>query len=238
MSETETLTVLAVGAHPDDIEFGAGGVLLKEAERGAKIHLLICSRGESGSSGSGKERVRECEAAAELLGASLRFLDFGGDAKIEYTRKEALVIAGIARELRPNIVLAPTTVANQHPDHVAVGMIARDALRLARYGGIEELKGFTSHAVDSLLHYAITPEAEPRDVTALLVEIGPVFEKWVKLMECHASQMKTRNYVELQTARARMLGLQAGGAYAQALYPNDRLLIEDLASAPTGVRRF
>ena len=57
-------------------------------------------------------------------------------------------------------------------------------------------------------------------------------------MECHATQLRTRRYVELQAARARFLGLTSGVAYAQALYPVDDFLIHDLAALPASVRLF
>ena len=57
-------------------------------------------------------------------------------------------------------------------------------------------------------------------------------------MECHATQLRTRRYVDLQTARARLLGLEAGVDYAQALYPTSDLLIHNLAEFPASVRLF
>jgi hypothetical protein len=57
-------------------------------------------------------------------------------------------------------------------------------------------------------------------------------------MEAHASQMAARNYVELQLARARLLGLRAGIGHAMALFPNDPLVVDSLAQIGGGARRF
>ncbi len=57
-------------------------------------------------------------------------------------------------------------------------------------------------------------------------------------MECHQTQLRTRNYIELQTARARLLGLEAGVEYAQALFPTDDFLVETLGDLPPSVRLF
>ncbi len=57
-------------------------------------------------------------------------------------------------------------------------------------------------------------------------------------MECHQTQLRTRNYIELQTARARLLGLEAGVEYAQALFPGDDFLVESLGDLPPSVRLF
>ena len=61
---------------------------------------------------------------------------------------------------------------------------------------------------------------------------------WVELMKCHQSQLRTRRYLDLQTARARLLGLEAGVEYAQCLYPTADFLIESLVKLPAAVRLF
>src|SRR6478672_10050818 len=76
-------TLLAVGAHPDDIEFGCGGILLAEAERGCAIALCVCSRGEAGTNGTPSEREAEARQAAKVIGATIEFLDFGGDCRLD-----------------------------------------------------------------------------------------------------------------------------------------------------------
>ena len=231
--------ILAVGAHPDDLEFGCGGVLLAEAARGHKIGLVICSRGESGSNGTPSERQAEARAAAALLDATVRFLNLGGDAHIEQSVVNALAIARCIRSVRPDVVLAPTPSVDQHPDHAAVGALTRDALRLARYGGVAELRDLPPHGIRHFFAYAVTPAAEPpRNCPAVHVDISDYIKTWIQLMECHKTQLRTREYIELQTARARLLGVQAGVDYAQALFPTDHLLVKTLAELPASVRLF
>jgi hypothetical protein len=65
-----------------------------------------------------------------------------------------------------------------------------------------------------------------------------VIAAWTAAMEAHASQLRTRNYVELQLSRARVQGLRAGVGYAQALYPNDPLIFESLSHLTRSARRF
>ena len=233
------LRILAVGAHPDDIEFGCGGILLAEAARRAEIALCVCSRGESGTNGSPDEREAETRNAAQLLGAKLEFLNVGGDCHIDSSPANAIAIARQIRAAKPHVLLAPVTCPNQHPDHATVGALCRDAARLARYGGIDELRDSPAHAVDHLFGYAVTPGAEPSsDRLAIRVDISAHFARWIELMECHQTQLRTRRYVELQTARARLLGIEAGVEYAQALFPADDLLIESLTDMPRSVRLF
>jgi len=238
MSENKPQTILVVGAHPDDIEFGCGAILLKEAAAGARVHFVLCSRGEAGTNGSPDQREVECRTAAELVGASIEFLDCGGDSKIESTRENALKLAEAIRRHKPEVVLAPSLVENQHPDHCAVGRSVRDAARLARYAGVEELTSNEVHAIESLYFYAITPGAEPQGATAFVVDVSEQIDSWRGVMACHASQMRTRRYLELQVSRARTLGMQAGVEYAQALWASDALFLDSLNSAPRGVRLF
>ncbi len=233
------LRILAVGAHPDDIEFGCGGVLLVEAARGSAISLLLCSRGEAGTHGTPDEREAETCRAAALLNAEVTFLGLGGDAHLEATNAHALTLARHLRRVRPDVLLAPTVEPNQHPDHAAVGSLCRDAARFARYGKVPELLDLLPpHAIGHLLHYAITPGAEPVGRPGVRVDISVQFPRWIELMECHATQMRTRRYVELQTARARVLGLEAGVEHAQALFPGDPFLVGSLAELPAAVRLF
>lgn len=231
--------LLAFGAHPDDIEFGAGGIIARETRAGRRVHLVVCSRGEAGTNGTPVIRTREAKSAANILSATIEFLTLDGDARLELKAAHALKLAAIIRRLRPGIVLAPTTEPNQHPDHWRLGTLVRDATRLARYGGLHELKRHAPHAVGQLFFYALSPGSQPAAAPVLIDVSAPgLVATWTKAMEAHASQMKTRNYAELQLARARVLGLDAGVAYAQALYPNDPLVFESLSALGRGARRF
>jgi LmbE family N-acetylglucosaminyl deacetylase len=116
----------------------------------------------------------------------------------------------------------------------------RDATRLARYGGLAELESQPAHAVGQLFFYALGAGAEPVGTPPVLIDISApnIVAAWTKAMEAHASQMKTRNYIELQLARACGHGLNAGVAYAQPLWPNDPLVFDSIASLNKGARKF
>jgi LmbE family N-acetylglucosaminyl deacetylase len=232
--------LLAFGAHPDDIEFGCGGIIARETRAGRPAHFVICSRGEAATHGTSEGRTAEAEKAAMLLGATVEFVELDGDANLEAKPAHALKLAAVIRRIRPGIVLAPSLVENQHPDHPRLGRLVRDAARLARYGGVAKLKGRPAHAIGPLLYYVVSQEAEPAGVLPVLMDISgaEVIAVWTAAMEAHASQMRTRNYVELQLARARVQGLRAGVEYAQALYPNDPLVFGSLTPLARTARRF
>lgn len=233
-------TLLAFGPHPDDVEFGCGGVIAREKQGGRKAHFVVCSRGEAGTHGTPRQRTAEAKRAARILGATIEFLALDGDAHLEIRAAHAIKLAKVIRRVRPQIVLAPSTAPNQHPDHWRLGTMVRDAARLARYGGLKELRGLEPHAIESLFFYAVTPEAEPRDVSPVLIDVSApaVLAAWRDAVAAHASQANVRNYLELQITRARLLGTRAGIGHAIALFPNDPLVFESLGGIGQGARRF
>ncbi len=233
-------SLVAFGAHPDDIEFGCGGVIAQATAAGQSAHLVICSRGEASTHGTPEERVKEAQRAAELLGATIEFIELDGDAHLEMHAAHAIKLASILRRMRPQFVLAPSRVENQHPDHARLGTLAMDAARLARYGGVEELRHQDSHTIDQLLYYAVSPDAEPRDINLVYIDISApaIIAAWKAAMESHHSQMQARKYIELQLARARLNGLRMGVEYAVALFPNHPLLFQSLKLLGGGANRF
>jgi LmbE family N-acetylglucosaminyl deacetylase len=239
-SPAEPTSLLAFGAHPDDIEFGCGGVVARETRSGRTAHFVICSRGEAGTNGTPAQRTLESKKAAAFLGASVEFLQLDGDAHLEIKAAHAIKLAGIIRRVRPALVLAPSLVENQHPDHARLGRLVRDAARIARYGGLKKLRGAALHAISHLLYYAVTTDAEPRDSAPVLIDISTpdVLTAWTASMQAHASQLKTRNYVELQLARASVNGSRCGALAAIPLWPNDPLCFDSLKALDRSARRF
>jgi LmbE family N-acetylglucosaminyl deacetylase len=227
---------LAVGAHPDDIEFGCAPVLIQEARSGHEVRILVTSKGEAASSGTPEERAEEARKAASIIGAEIDFLDLGGDCNIACTPANAIVLAREIRHFRPQIVLAPHLGENQHPDHSAVGKLVRDAARLARYGGLSQLLPLPSHQIGSLYFYAITQVYV--DPPQLVIDVTSVFTEWQAAIRCHASQMKTRAYPELVTARSRAWGAAIGVEYAVGLWLNDPVRVGSLADLPLSSRYF
>jgi LmbE family N-acetylglucosaminyl deacetylase len=238
--KSKPATLLVFGAHPDDIEFGCGGVIACETRAGRKVHFVICSRGEAGTHGTPKQRTGEAKKAAQLLGAKVEFIELDGDSHLEVRATHAIKLAAIIRRVRPGIVLAPSVVENQHPDHSRLGKLVCDATRLARYGGLKELRKSSPHTISQLFYYAVTPQAEPRDITPVMIDISApeIVATWTAAMNAHASQVSARNYIELQIARARLNGLRAGVGHAIALFPNDPLMFESLAQMNRSARRF
>lgn len=239
-SESSHAPLVAFGAHPDDVEFACGGVLALETRAGRPVHIVVCSKGEASTKGSPEQRTAEAKAGAKILGATLEFLTLDGDAHLDRRVEHAIKLARILRTVKPAIVLAPSTVADQHPDHAALGDLVRQAARLARYGGLAELKDLPPHAIKQLLFYALSPGAEPAGTGRILVDVSEpeIMDTWKRAMNAHATQTSHLNYVELQLSRARMLGLTAGIGHAIPLFPNDAIVIDTLEPVARGARTF
>jgi len=222
--------ILAFGAHPDDIEFGCGALLLDAAAQGAQLSLAVLSHGEAGTNGDGPTREVEAAKAAEMLGAELQFLPSAGDTQIRADLETTREAAKEIRRVRPHIILAPSGHLNQHPDHRETSLLVRDANRLARYGKTPGLGDSAPHASELLLFYDISSEGSVGDgLNSILVDISNQVEQWRALMECHASQIKNIDYIELQLSRARVLGIQTGVHSALRLYSEGPVLASSAA---------
>src|ERR1700756_4926613 len=97
----ELAPLLVFGAHPDDIEFGCGGVVARETRAGRSAHFVVCSRGEAATHGTPEQRGAEAEKSAGLLGAQVEFVELEGDAHLEARPAHAIKLAAIIRRVRP-----------------------------------------------------------------------------------------------------------------------------------------
>jgi len=230
------MRILAVGAHPDDVEFGCAPILIQEVRNGHEARILVTSKGEAASAGEPEERAQEARDAARIIGAAIQFLDLGGDCHIEHNTANAMTLAREIRRVKPDVILAPHLGENQHPDHSAAGRMVRDAARFARYGGLRDLEELPPHPITSLYYYTITQVfVTPPE---LVVDVTAAREAWEAAIQCHKSQMKTRNYLDLVTSRARTLGAAIGVEYAVGLWLNDPIRVRSLGDLPLSSRCF
>lgn len=229
--------ILCVGAHPDDIEFGIGALVIKEAAKGNEVKYAICSLGEAGSNGTPEERKQEALNAALICGVNnVEFLNMGGDCHIEDSPENSIALAKVIREFKPEVVLTPEMQINQHPDHYTVSRLTHSACRLARYGGLTELKELEPHKINSLFFYP--SRAEWGNSPDILIDVSENFEIWVKAMEAHTSQMKTRNYVNLVATKAAAWGASIGVKYAVGLWSNDPIRINAISDLNLSSRKY
>ena len=120
------IDVLAIGAHPDDVELGCGGTMLRLRDAGCRSVVLDLTRGERGSRGTPETRAEEASRATAMMGLVAReTLEFPNSELMPSLELRRAVIEAIRRH-RPRIVLAPLPT-DLHPDHAAAGTVVRQA---------------------------------------------------------------------------------------------------------------
>lgn len=176
-----TLDLLAFGAHPDDVELSAGGLLLKARGKGYSVGIVDMSAGEKGTRGTPEIRRQEAESAAKLLGLSVRECLGLPDAQIFLDERSRSRVAEVIRRLRPRIVVCPYG-EDRHPDHAHTGQIVREACYIAG------LKNFPlpgePHRPAKVLSYVLYQEVSP----TFVVDITEQCEKKIELVRCYESQ--------------------------------------------------
>lgn len=219
---------LAVGAHPDDIEFGAGATLARWAAAGCEVSLYVCTDGSKGTWDVDADlqalvatRQAEARAAAAALGATGAVV-FGGatDGELENDRPTRSALARAIRELRPDVLLGhdPWKRYRLHPDHRAAGFLVCDALVAARDPHFFPEHGIAHHRPDALLLF----EADEPDHAEPVGE-GDLAAK-VAALESHRSQYESTMFItddpvasaaEQDRFRSEVRhGLEAAGAWA------------------------
>jgi len=231
ISKEKNYDLLSIGAHPDDVEVGSGGVLIDLNKRGYKCGIVILTQGEMGTGGTAEIRAEEVKEAAKILGADIIKTFDWGDTKLEDTYDKRLELAKVIRKCRPKIILAPYPHVGHgrrqsHPDHVAAGILAINAANLAALKKID-IPG-ENHLVTRIFHYFLPPGITPNFV----IDITPHFEQWIKALSAHQSQFlnpeKSKNYIEHLTAMARSFGLLARCQYGQGFYAVEPILMKNM----------
>ncbi len=222
-------TVLATAAHPDDIDFGAGGTIAKLVKEGAQVFYLICTNGNKGSSNRQMTarrlatiRCHEQLAAAQVLGVNQVFFLNYNDGELEPTLDLKRDIVRVIRQTKPNIVITMDPVMRysekigyiNHPDHIAaaeatlaaVFPLARDHLSFPEH----TKQGLDSHKVDEvwLINF------EDYNCT---VDISNTIEQKLAALKCHQSQFSNEaELVKIVRGFARTSGKKNGFKYAES----------------------
>ncbi|MCB9833511.1 MAG: bacillithiol biosynthesis deacetylase BshB1 [Planctomycetes bacterium] len=176
-----TIDVLAIGSHPDDVELNCGGTLLLARAAGLRTAICHLSAGEMGTRGDPATRRREARAAADRLGVGdLEILDLpDGHMTPDDASKDKLIRC--IRRLRPRIVLAPYW-EDLHPDHAASGALVRQVRFLA---GLERWDtGQKPWRPEGLLFYMSHTPLKP----SIVVDISDHFAAKKEAAACYRSQ--------------------------------------------------
>lgn len=228
--------VLAFGAHPDDVELGCAGTMLRFADAGLSTAVVDFTAGERGSRGTAETRALEAEAATQLMALSFReTLTFADSQVVADLALRRAAIDAIRRH-RPRIVLAPLP-GDLHPDHGAVGQAVADAFYPSGMLNVEATG--RPHRPQKLFHYFMHDERP----TQLVVDVSSVWERRLEVARCFSSQfhqgqadadfptlISRPDFFDRIEARARVWGRRADVAFGEPLWTRGALSIGDVST--------
>jgi bacillithiol biosynthesis deacetylase BshB1 len=224
-----TVDVLAIAAHPDDIEITCGGLLIRMADLGYTTGILDLTRGEMGTKGTPETRMAEAAEAARIMCLSARENAGLPDGRLALDDESRAIVAGFIRRLRPKLCIIPPG-SQRHPDHNAAGEIA--------YAGIfvAGLKQFPTegepHRPDRILYATSFHEHKP----SFYVEITDQFERKLKAVAAYHSQfaegapkiyVPDQDLEQFMTFWARAYGSKCDVKYAEAYQIRESMRIDD-----------
>ncbi|HEV7786873.1 MAG TPA: bacillithiol biosynthesis deacetylase BshB1 [Thermoanaerobaculia bacterium] len=241
------LDVLAIGAHPDDVELGCGGTLARLASEGRSVGILHLTRGERGTRGTAEGRQAEAEGAAAALGAkAMDFLDCGdGGLRTGPAEEDSLIVK--LREWRPDLVLAPSP-HDRHPDHTRAHQLVEAACFYAGLRNRGEGGPFRPAAMFAYMQHDLF-------APSFIVDVSASWEAKLASLRAYRSQLHQPEEKDKEKdggpmtkvaspefrlaveGRARHFGLLIGAAFGEPFWSRGPLAAGDLLSLlPGGVR--
>jgi N-acetylglucosamine malate deacetylase 1 len=233
------LDLLAIGAHPDDVELGCSGVIIKEVKRGKQVGVVDLTEGELGTRGTVESRYQEAADAAKIMGIAVRENLKMRDGFFQNDEKHQLKLIRVLRKYKPEIVFG-NILDDRHPDHGRAGKLIYDSCFLS---GLRQVKTVDENGQEQekwrpkyLLHYLQDRFYEP-DV---IVDISDIWEQRLEAIKAFKTQFHDPESEEPQTyisspeflesiiSRARLLGKRIGVQFAEGFISKKNIGIHNL----------
>ncbi|HEX3376468.1 MAG TPA: bacillithiol biosynthesis deacetylase BshB1 [Candidatus Acidoferrales bacterium] len=237
------LDLLAIAAHPDDVELTCGGTLLKATDQGYQTGILDLTAGEMGTRGTPETRLKESAKAAKILRVAHRENLRLPDANLEVTKETKLAVARRIRALKPHTVILPYW-EGRHPDHYTAARLAYEGCFLA---GLKQLpiEGEAFRPFKILYSTVYFREVRP----TFVVDISKFFERRYDAILAYHSQFNPKardkandkkSKVDIPLDRlhhevnliARYYGQMAGVEYAEPFVLKEVMQVEDVVKLP------
>jgi bacillithiol biosynthesis deacetylase BshB1 len=232
----EPVDLLVFGPHPDDIEIGMGGTVVRHVDRGIRVGLCDLTAGEMGSNGTVAERLAEAEAARGVLGATwrvnLRWPDRGIGGPDQVKSAVALI-----RSAKPRTIAIPHG-SDRHPDHVSASRVLSEA---AFSCGLRRFEPSTDAWQPSrVCYYFINDSIRP----SFVVDVSDCYERKRRALACYVSQFRPREsdavhtrltsprFQQLIESRDAHFGALSGVAFAEGFIVRDPIVLPDLLLEP------
>jgi len=224
--------VMAIGAHPDDIELGCGGTLIKLSDRGRSIVLVDLARGEMATRGTVDTRRAEAGAATAILGAIARENLELTDGDIHSTPDARYRVAQVIRRYRPGLVLLPY-FEDRHPDHYHASQLAYEGIFAA--GLVRLSTGQEAYRPGRIMYYMGWYEFEP----SFVVDISEQFERKMQAIYAYRTQFTSEDgsfpstrltsseYNWYLQSRMAHLGAQIGCRYGEGFLIRGHMAVDD-----------
>ena len=220
--------ILAFGAHPDDVELGCGGTIIKEIQNGKKVGIIDLTRGELGTRGNADTRDSESKLAANILNISFRENMNFKDGFFLNDESHKIEIVKKIRKYRPKIVLA-NAISDRHPDHARGAQLIIDSCFLS---GLEKIN--TNQNIfrpNAIYHYIqfnnLTPD--------FLIDISEYMDLKIKSIKQYKTQfynplsketetiISSQDFFDSITYRAKDLGRQSNCKFAEGFIANQKI---------------
>jgi bacillithiol biosynthesis deacetylase BshB1 len=239
-TDAAPLDLLAIAAHPDDIEQTCGGTLIRMAEMGYRTGALDLTAGDMGTRGDSDTRLQEAEKAASILRLSWRGNLKLPDARLENALAGRITLASEIRRLRPRVVILPYWQA-RHPDHYRAAELGYEACFLA---GLKRLDPYSEpHRPFKVVYASLYANVTP----SFVVDISAQFERRMQALLAYESQYGDAGEAsdlfpaaaeirERLGAVARFYGNLIGVRYGEPFVTRETMRVDDLAAL--GVRSF
>jgi N-acetylglucosamine malate deacetylase 1 len=249
LAQGQSLDILAIAAHRDDVEQTCGGTLLKAAQLGQRTGILDLTQGEMGTRGTAEDREREANDAAKILKVEWRRALDIPDGRVENTWENRLKVAAVIRETRPRVVILPYW-KGRHPDHYTASVLGYEACflaGLAKLGtagkelkaGANEISTLPPHRPFKIIYATLYYDVRP----TFIVDISDQFEGKFASILAYKSQFSDQEagkdlfpaHDEIRArvdAMARFYGMLGGVTHAEPFLQKEVGLIEDLLAIP------
>src|SRR5579863_7233414 len=255
LSVGESLDILAIAAHRDDVEQTCGGTLLRAAQHGQRTGILDLTQGEMGTRGTAEDREREANDAAKILGVNWRRALDIPDGRVENTWENRLKVASVIRETRPRVVILPYW-KGRHPDHYTASVLGYEACFLAGLAKLAlssqppaisqtssspgpQTSDLSPHRPFKIIYATLYYDVRP----SFVVDISRQFAGKFASIMAYKSQFSDQEagkdifpaHDEIHArveAMARHYGMLGGVTYAEPFLQKEVGLVEDLLAIP------
>lgn len=233
------LDLLAIAAHPDDVELGCSGTLIKEIKRGKKVGVIDLTRGELGTRGTVDTRYAEAADAARIMGVHIRKNLKMRDGFFKNDEEHQLKLIKEIRTYQPEIVIT-NILEDRHPDHGRGGWLTYDACFLS---GLRQVRTTDDDGKEQekwrpkmLLHYIQDRFYEPD----IIIDISEEWEQRMESIKAYKTQfhdpdskepqtyLSSPDFIEALQARARLLGKRIGVKYGEGFLSKKNIGIVNL----------